>query len=93
MWNMKNLDDLPYYFTDNGGSYVMDVDFSPDDKYLVIGTRGGVLKKWAVRNAYLSEKICENLTRNMTQEEWRRYVSDEVDYRQTCESITNRENL
>ena len=92
MWNMNNLDDLPYYFTDNGQNYVWDVDFSPDDKYLVVGTRGGVLKKWAVSNADLSEQICQHLTRNMTEEEWDRYVSDEVDYRTTCESITNRDN-
>lgn len=91
MWNMENLDDLPYYLTDNG-SYVMDVDFSPDNQYLVVGTRDGVLKKWAVNNITLADQICQHLTRNMTDEEWDRYVSDEVDYRQTCENIINRDN-
>jgi len=93
MWNMNNLDDLPYYITDNGGSYIMDVDFSPDNKFIVVGTRKGQLKKWAIDNSSLSEQICQYLTRNMTQEEWDRYVSDEVDYRNTCENIINKDNI
>ena len=91
MWNMNNLDDLPYYFTENGG-YVLDVDFSPDDQYLVVGTRGGNLKKWAINNASLASQICQHLERNMSQEEWDRYVSDEVEYQKTCESIVNKDN-
>jgi hypothetical protein len=92
MWNMNNLDDLPYYFTENGGSYVWDVDFSPDDNYIVLSTREGLIKKWPVKNEILASQICQYLTRNMTQEEWDRYVGEDVEYESTCENIVIQDN-
>ena len=92
MWNMENLDDLPYYFTENGDTYVWDVDFSPDNNYIVLSTREGHLKKWPVKNEILASQICQYLTRNMTQEEWDRYVSEEVEYETTCDNIVKEGN-
>ena len=94
VWNMENLDDLPYYLTENGGegSYAWDLTFSPDDEYLVVGTTTGKIKKWAIDNGTLSEQICEHLSRNMTLEEWKRYVSDEVEYENTCKNFQVQDN-
>ena len=94
IWNMDNLDDLPYYLTKNGGerSYAWDLTFSPDDNYLVVGTTVGKVKKWAIDNSTMSAQICEHLSRNMTKEEWDRYVSNEVEYRNTCENLQVQDN-
>ena len=91
---MDNLDDLPYYFTKNGGegSYAWDLTFSPDDDYLVVGTKAGKVKKWAIDNSTMASQICEHLSRNMTKEEWDRYVSNEVEYRNTCENLQVQDN-
>ena len=89
---MDDLDALPYYLTDNGGSYVWDLTFSPEDDYLLVGTRDGMIKRWAINNSSLASQICQYISRNMTQEEWQRYVSDEVDYENTCENVELQEN-
>ena len=92
MWNLENLDDIPYYFVDNGNSFVWDLAFSPGDDYLVVGTKDGKIKKWAVDNATMAGDICGHVTRNMTKDEWARYVSDEVEYEYTCENLLNKDN-
>ncbi|MEN8250670.1 MAG: hypothetical protein ABFS32_17180 [Bacteroidota bacterium] len=91
MWNMENIDDLPYYMTDHGEDWAWDVSFSPDDEYLLVGTNGKI-KKWAVDNDTMAEQICQYVERNMTKEEWDRYVSEEVDYESTCENIVEKDN-
>ena len=94
IWNMDDLDDLPYYLTENGGSgsYAWDLTFSPKDDYLVVGTRDGMIKKWAINNSTMADQICQYISRNMTKEEWRRYVSDEVDYENTCKNVELQDN-
>jgi energy-coupling factor transporter ATP-binding protein EcfA2 len=92
IWNMDNLDDLPYYLTENGNSYAWDITFSPDDEYLVVGTKDGIIKKWAIHNSTLADQICEHLNRNMTAEEWLRYVSPEVEYKSTCTNLPTPDN-
>jgi WD40 repeat protein len=94
IWNMDNLDDLPYYLIDNGGkgSFAWDLTFSPQDDYLVVGTEFGKIKKWAIDNATLAAQICQHVSRNMTKEEWERYVSKEVEYKNTCKNIQVQDN-
>ena len=94
IWNMENLDDLPYYLTENGGdaAFAWDLTFSPLDDYLVVGTKEGKIKKWAIDNATLADQICQHLSRNMTPEEWDRYVSDEVEYETTCKNVQLKDN-
>jgi WD40 repeat protein len=92
IWNMDDLDDLPYYLTDNGESYAWDLTFSPQDDYLVVGTRNGKIKKWAINNSSLASQICQHISRNMTKEEWQRYVSDEVEYENTCKNVELQDN-
>ena len=92
IWNMEDLDDLPYYLTDNGDSYAWDLTFSPEDDYLVVGTRDGKIKKWAINNSSLASQICQYINRNMTKEEWQRYVSDEVEYENTCKNVALQDN-
>lgn len=92
IWNMDDLDELPYYLTDNGNSYAWDLTFSPQDDYLVVGTRDGKIKKWAINNSSLASQICQYISRNMTKEEWQRYVSDEVEYENTCKNVELQDN-
>jgi energy-coupling factor transporter ATP-binding protein EcfA2 len=93
VWNMTELDDLPYYLQDNGSSHVWDLSFSPDDKYMVVGTKDGKIKKWAVDNITMADQICQHLSRNMTEEEWKRYVSKELNYETTCENLPDQNNI
>ena len=84
LWYMNNLDDLSIILQDNFESYVWDVDFSPDDNYIVVGTRSDVIKRWPVKASIYADEICEKVSRNMSQEEWERYVGNGIEFRNTC---------
>ena len=92
MWDTHDFDELPYYMEDNGNAFVWSLAFTADDDYLLAGTTAGKVKKWATDNATMAEQICSYLTRNMTPEEWSRYVGSDVDYLKTCENVLNKGN-
>jgi len=86
MWVMDNLDDLPIVMSDAGG-HVWDISFSEDGEYLISGTGKNEVKLWPTNPKTIADKICEILSRNMTQKEWERYVGNGVDFRITCSTL------
>ena len=46
------------------------------------------IRIWPTDPSLLAREICPKLTRNMTEDEWLKYVGEEIDYAKTCESIT-----
>ena len=61
---------------------VNSVAFSPDGTSLVSGSNDGTVRRWWMAGA-LAQRICQLLQRNLSEEEWQRYLGDEP-YRQTC---------
>jgi len=59
---------------------------SPDNWQIVTAGAGDRLLVWPGPAAWASE-LCRKLTRNMSQEEWRNWVSPEVDYVCQCEGL------
>lgn len=65
---------------------VVDVDFSPDGQYL--GARAGPYGQFRLWRLWPDDPVseaCRCVRRNLTYEEWRRYIGDEP-YRKTCEA-------
>ncbi len=62
------------------------VVFSPDDRYLATGSLNGGARVWFWRPEDLTRDPCSRLTRNLTQDEWRRYLGNEA-YRKTCPNL------
>ena len=87
LWYMENLTELPVILEDNHDSYVWDVDFSPDDEYLIVGTRDNKIKRWAVDARVYADQLCGKVSRNMTREEWERFVGNNIDYQSTCANV------
>jgi uncharacterized protein with WD repeat len=65
---------------------VLAVAFSPDGRWLATGSDDNTARVWLVRPEDLIAEACSRLTRNLTREEWRRYLSDEP-YRLTCPNL------
>lgn len=87
VWNMYNLNDFPLVMEDNFGAYAWDVAFSENDDYLVVGTKKGKIKKWPINANVMADEMCKNIKRNMTMDEWDRYVGNNIGFRNTCISL------
>ena len=61
--------------------------FSADSRLLASGGADGYVFLWDGRNDRLLARACAIANRNMTQEEWERYIGSEVAYRKTCPGL------
>ena len=87
LWNLLDIDQFPIVMKDNFNSYAWDVSFSNDDKYVVLGTSSGVIKKWPTHSEQMADEMCKQIKRNMTMEEWERFVGNNIEFRNTCISL------
>ncbi len=93
VWDMQNLYDLPIVLRDYSGQtagtgWVYDADFSPDGKYFVTAAGDGAIRKYPTNIAEFADQICYNITTregNMSENEWRQYVGEGIEYQLTCE--------
>jgi WD40 repeat protein len=69
----------------NYDSGVWSVAFSPNGERLASGGEGGRVRLWIFLDK-LVEIGCRQVWRNLTWEEWQRYLRDEP-YRQTCSNL------
>jgi WD40 repeat protein len=62
------------------------VAFSPDGHWLVSADAGGTARRWNLRLGELKRLACEKAGRNLTLEEWQKYLGTEK-YRLTCPDL------
>ncbi|MBL7856587.1 MAG: High-affnity carbon uptake protein Hat/HatR [Cyclobacteriaceae bacterium] len=85
MWVLDNPEDLPIVMDNNNG-FIWDIAFTKGSDYLVAACSESEIRVWPTEQSLLAEQICPKLKRNMTQDEWKKYVGDrdEVKYEITC---------
>ena len=65
--------------------FIYSVEFINRGRNLVIGsTSSNPLVSYPVRMEDLSTFICPNISRNLSQSEWRNYIGDDVPFEETC---------
>lgn len=90
IYNISDPSDLtqpPVKLADNEG-FVLVMKFSPDGQMIVSGESGGgknVISRPSNAD-YMIADICNQLTRNMTQDEWNLYVARDIPLEKTCQS-------
>lgn len=85
MWVLENPGDLPITMSNNTG-FVWDIAFTAKSDYLIATCSESEIRVWPTDPSLLAEKICPQLKRNMTQDEWTKYVGrlDDIPYESTC---------
>lgn len=86
MWVMDYPEDLPIVMENNRG-FIRDIQFTPNSNYLIAACRETEIRVWPTRPELLANQICPNLDRNMTQDEWIKYIGDEIPYENTCTTV------
>ncbi len=86
MWVVDHEEDLPVVMDNNNG-YVWSLSFSKGSDYLLASCNNGEVRIWPTDPKMLAEQVCPKLTRNMTPDEWKIYVGNNVPYESTCRSL------
>lgn len=99
IWDLDNPFDLPIILSDYKGSggdnqgWVNDADFSPDGQYFITGANDGNIRLYPTNVGKLAKEICSFITLgNMSDNEWRQYVGEGIDYVETCSGQPQRAN-
>jgi WD40 repeat protein len=87
LWVLDKLDNQPRTLIGHN-RWIWDIDFSPDGNTVISGSSDNTVRKWLVNTESLAEKLikrlCAKQGRNFTQEEWNKYIGEDVKYEETC---------
>ncbi|NJN41703.1 MAG: hypothetical protein HC811_05165 [Flammeovirgaceae bacterium] len=98
LWNFNQLNFPPIVLSDH--DWVWSVAFTPNDEQLFAGInsvkdqieRGEAktdfsIHAWPTKIETMAGILCGELSRNMTQEEWKIHVAEDIDYEATCKNL------
>jgi WD40 repeat protein/energy-coupling factor transporter ATP-binding protein EcfA2 len=85
MWVLENPEDLPIIMDNNNG-FIWDISFTKNSEYLIAACSESEIRVWPTDPAILAKQICPKVTRNMTADEWKKYVGegDDIKHEPTC---------
>jgi WD40 repeat protein len=82
LYVLENPNDLPVIMDNNNG-YVWDIEFAEGSSLLIAACSESEIRVWPTDPTALSELICPKLSRNMTLDEWDKFVGDQ-EFENTC---------
>jgi DNA-binding beta-propeller fold protein YncE len=87
LWILESPEQLPILMDNNNG-FIWDISFTPESNYLIATCSESEIRIWPTDPSLLADQICPKVTRNMTQDEWKKYVGDAaIKYESTCVGV------
>lgn len=84
MWVLESPEDLPIVMDNNNG-FIWDIEFAKTSDYLIAACDNSEIRVWPTDPAILANQVCPKINRNMSADEWEKYIADEkVTYEYTC---------
>ena len=70
-----------------GGATTLTMAFTPDGRRLVTGHSSGEVALWDVDLDGWPSRACEIANRNLTRDEWKTFVGEDLPYRAVCPEL------
>ena len=87
VWDFTDLNNQAIVLTDHE-KWVMSLSFSPDGTKLVSSSNEeDRILIWPTKSEYLAVELQNNISRNMTKEEWNAFVAADIEYEKTITEI------
>jgi WD40 repeat protein len=83
IWDLLRPDNKPIELSGHSG-WVWAVAFMGDGETLVSGGADRSVRVWPTRSQPLADAICGLTTRNLTADEWREFLPEDITYEATC---------
>lgn len=80
LWNVNDLNTLPIVINDHN-DWATKVIFSSDGQYLFTGDKVGNIRSFPISVNNLVQNFCNYLKRDLTEEEWKNYVGEDIPYK------------
>ena len=92
LFETSNYNEEPIKMDDHA-TWVLSLAFAPDGDRLIAGCIDKLIRIWPTNADAMTEKLCDKLNRNMSQEEWNRFVAEDIDYVKTCDKLSQGEGV
>ncbi len=86
IWNYKNPEEPPIQIKEHDG-WVYDTEFTPDQRYFLSVSADRTIRRWPAASAEIVPLIQQKVSRNLTNEEWNKYISKDVPYEKTLPQL------
>jgi len=83
LWDLERLDAEPRLLTDHQ-ERVWSVAFHPTEPLLATGRQDKTIRLWNTDTRVLAEIVCQRVRRNLSWEEWKRFIGADIGYERTC---------
>lgn len=88
LWNLsEDLSKQQPVVLSDFNSWVLDLQFTNDGKNLLAAGADKSVRVWDVNSASLYDKVLQKMTRDLTEEEWDKYIGKDIPYEKLSRSV------
>jgi WD40 repeat protein/energy-coupling factor transporter ATP-binding protein EcfA2 len=91
LWDINHLNEQPIVLRDHN-SWVWSLAFTPSGDKVITGCVDNLIRIYPTRIDEMAAKICNQIKRNMTPDEWNLFVAKDIKYEQTCAGLPEGKN-